>query len=180
MTQSTSLSSIVDRLTTAKVAVVGDVMLDRFVEEASSGFRRRNPGYYGAKQVDARGGRKRLAESRRWAQAEISGRRSAMMQQVQRSPVCWQRLRTATHRFRRSTGVKRRLRRYIASGPDLRADRETIEDIPQECQDAIFVAVEAQLSTARALLHRTTGRVLVEGLVSALYEWRARKLVLLS
>ena len=32
MTQSASLSSIVDRLMTAKVAVVGDVMLDRFVE----------------------------------------------------------------------------------------------------------------------------------------------------
>ncbi|MEC8205028.1 MAG: PfkB family carbohydrate kinase, partial [Pseudomonadota bacterium] len=67
----------------------------------------------------------------------------------------------------RQTAIKTR---YIASGQQMmRADRETIEDIPQECQDAIFAAVEAQLSTARALLLSDYGKgVLVEGLVSRL------------
>ena len=64
----------------------------------------------------------------------------------------------------RQTAIKTR---YIASGQQMmRADRETIEDISQKCQDAIVAAVEAQLSTARALLLSDYGKgVLVEGLV---------------
>ena len=71
----------------------------------------------------------------------------------------------------RQTAIKTR---YIASGQQMmRADQETIEDIPQECQDAIFAAVEAQLSTARALLLSDYGKGFSRGIVGALYEWRA-------
>ena len=119
-----------------------------------------NPGYYGAKRVDARAAGNVLRNLWRWAQAEISwtvigddalGLKVAGM--LATVANCDASLQTIDGR---QTAIKTR---YIASGQQMmRADRETIEDIPQECQDAIFAAVEAQLSTARALLLSDYGK----------------------
>ena len=174
MTQSTSLSSIVDRLTTAKVAVVGDVMLDRFVEGSVERISPEAPipvitvrseeSMLGAAGNVLRNLSALGASGNLWTAigddapgAEVAGMLATVAN-------CDASLQTVDGR---QTAIKTR---YIASGQQMmRADRETIEDIPQECQDTIVAAVEAQLSTARALLLSDYGKgVLVKGLVGRL------------
>jgi len=174
MTQSATLSSIVDRLTMAKVAVVGDVMLDRFVEGSVERISpeapipvfmvRREESMLGAAGNVLRNLSALGASGHIWAAigddspgAEVAG----MLANVEN---CAASLQTIAGR---QTAIKTR---YIASGQQMmRADRETVEDIPQESQDAIVSAVQAQLASARALLLSDYGKgVLVEGLVARL------------
>ena len=136
MTQSVTLSSIMDRLTMARVAVVGDVVLDRYVEGNVERISpeapipifsvRREKSMLGAAGNVVRNLSALGASVRIWAGIgdDVAGAEVATM--LTEVPNCELSLKTISGR---QTSIKTR---FIASGQQMmRADRETVEDIPQ-------------------------------------------------
>ena len=174
MMQSVTLSSIMNQLTMAKVAVVGDIVLDRYVEGSVERISpeapipifsvRREETMLGAAGNVLRNLVALGANARIWAGIgdDVAGAEVAKM--LSEVPNCELSLKTISGG---QTSIKTR---YIASGQQMmRADRETVEDIPQAIQNAIVTEVAKELSTARALLLSDYGKgVLVEGVVERL------------
>lgn len=163
MTPSAPISSIVDRLGGAKVIVVGDVMLDRFVEgtvdrispEApipvftvrdeismlgAAGNVLRNLLALGAsaRLIAAIGDDDAGGEVAQLAEKEAAGAASLLTVAGRR------------------TSIKSR---YIASGQQMmRADRETVADLPAAVQRDLIGRVTAELEGAGALLLSDYGK----------------------
>ena len=174
MMQSVTLSSIMNQLTMAKVAVVGDIVLDRYVEGSVERISpeapipifsvRREETMLGAAGNVLRNLAALGASARIWAGIGDDVAGAEVTKMLAEVPNCELSLKTISGR---QTSIKTR---YIASGQQMmRADRETVEDIPQAIQNAIVTEVAKELSTARALLLSDYGKgVLVEGVVERL------------
>ena len=174
MMQSVTLSSIMNQLTMAKVAVVGDIVLDRYVEGSVERISpeapipifsvRREETMLGAAGNVLRNLAALGASARIWAGIGDDEAGAEVTKMLAEVPNCELSLKTISGG---QTSIKTR---YIASGQQMmRADRETVEDIPQAIQNAIVTEVAKELSTARALLLSDYGKgVLVEGVVERL------------
>tara|TARA_Y100001960_G_scaffold328847_1_gene418647 strand:- start:234 stop:1694 length:1461 start_codon:yes stop_codon:yes gene_type:complete len=168
MAQTATLSSLLKRLTMAKVAVVGDVVLDRYVEGNVERISpeapipifsvRREESMLGAAGNVLRNLSALGASARIWAGIgdDVAGTEVAKM--IAEVPNCISSLQTIVGR---QTSIKTR---FIAAGQQImRADRETIEDIPRALQDAIVADVARELATSGALLLSDYGKGVLVG-----------------
>lgn len=174
MTRNTSTAAIVERLTGAKIVVVGDIMLDRFVEGLVERISPEAPipvfsvqhetsmlGGAGnvLRNLAALGGEVYLAATVGADEAGLEIR--DLISKESQSTL-------GLHEVPgRRTGIKTR---YIAAGQQMmRADWETVEEIPDDVADQIVAAVVRQLENAGALLLSDYGKgVLTTSLVECL------------
>jgi D-beta-D-heptose 7-phosphate kinase/D-beta-D-heptose 1-phosphate adenosyltransferase len=179
MTRYASISAIVERLSGATVIVVGDTMLDRFVDGVVDRISpeapipvflvRRETSMLGAsgnvlRNLVALGGAAHLITALGDDDAgdEI---RALIAEEVQTDAGLY-------GVPGRRTSIKTR---YVASGQQMmRADRETVEEIPLDFQDRIVAQVEMELPNVGALLLSDYGKgVLSDALLRRLID-RAR------
>lgn len=176
MTRNAAISAIVERLSGAKVIVVGDTMLDRFVDGVVDRISpeapipvftvRQEKSMLGAagnvlRNLVALGGTAQLmtAVGEDDAGCEVRG----LIAEEAQTDVGLYGIPG------RRTSIKTR---YIASGQQMmRADRETVEEIPTVIQDRIVAQVEMEMPNAGALLLSDYGKgVLSDALLQRLIE----------
>lgn len=163
MTRSAATSTIIENLTSARVIVVGDVMLDRFVDGVVERISpeapipvfsvRRETSMLGAagnvlRNLAALGASAHLLAT---IGEDAAGEEIAALVDEESNARA-----TLIPLEGRPTSIKTR---YIASGQQmLRADRETIEDLSAEMQDRIAAQVAAEIADAGALLISDYGK----------------------
>lgn len=176
MTLSAATSTIVERLEKAKVIVVGDVMLDRFIDGTVDRISPEAPiPVFTVRQESSMLG----AAGNVLRNLSAFGARAHLLAAIGMDDAGdeIQNLINEDHHMKatllpvagRRTSIKTR---YIASGQQMmRADRETVEDVPQEVQETILAAVGVELEHAGALLLSDYGKgVLGDSLVRQLID----------